>query len=95
MYCFQNFRSAMSASTEFPVLFRLIDALKEALSLFLLREVEEELDDPGSVDVEVSLQIHDRTISVVPELLVVDAGCPGVLRCGESRGCTRAISTSS
>src|SRR5665647_1751363 len=42
---------------EFPVLFRLIDALKETLSLLLLREVEEKLDDAGSVTVEVSLHI--------------------------------------
>ena len=31
-------------------------------------------NDPGSIDVEVSLQIHDRTISVGPELLVVMRG---------------------
>ena len=44
---------------DFPVLFRLIDALKEALSLLLLREMEVELDDTGSVVVEMSLQVHD------------------------------------
>ena len=47
-----------------------MDALKETLSLFLLREVEEELDDAGSVAVEVSLQIHDGTIPVVPNHLI-------------------------
>ena len=57
--------------TEFPVLVRLVDARQKALSLLLLREVEEELDDAGSVDVEVPLQIHDRTIPVVPDFLVV------------------------
>src|SRR5665647_3197855 len=55
---------------EFPVLFRHIDALKETPSLFLLREVEEKLDDAGSVTVEVSLHIHDGTIPVVPNRLV-------------------------
>src|SRR5664280_690838 len=56
---------------EFPVLFRHIDALKKTLSLFLLRDVEEKLDDAGSVAVEVLLQIHNRTIPVAPDLLVV------------------------
>src|ERR1035437_5383387 len=55
---------------EFPVLFRHIDALKKTLSLFLLREVEEILDDAGSVAVELSLHIHDRTIPAVPNFLV-------------------------
>src|ERR1035437_7282215 len=55
---------------EFTVLFRHIDALKKTLSLFLLREVEEKLDDAGSVTVEVSLHIHDGTIPVVPNRFV-------------------------
>ena len=53
------------------VLFRLIDARQKALSLFFLRKMQEELDDAGSVAVEVFLQIHDRTIPVVPNRLVV------------------------
>ena len=44
---------------EFPILLRLVDACEESLSLLVLREVKEELDDAGSVVVEVSLQIHD------------------------------------
>ena len=44
---------------------------KKALSLLLLREVEVELDDAGSVGVEVSLQIHDGAIPVVPDRLLV------------------------
>ena len=36
---------------QFPILFLLIDALKETLSLFFLGEVEEESDDTGSVAV--------------------------------------------
>src|ERR1019366_5922533 len=62
---------------EFTILFRHIDALKETLSLLLLREVEEELDDAGSVAVEVSLHIHDGTIPVVPYFIV------GVRRVGD------------
>ena len=80
---------------EFPVLFRLVDACEKALSLLLLGEVEEELDDAGSVDVEVFLQIHDRTIAVVPELLVVMWRVREPFAAGEFRGCTRTISTSS
>src|ERR1039458_5861534 len=56
---------------EFPVLCRLVNARQKALSLLLLREVEEELDYADSVAVEVLLQIHNRTIPVVPDLLVV------------------------
>src|ERR1019366_8052761 len=57
-------------SAEFPVLFRRIDAFEKALSLLLLREVQEELDDAGAVRVELSLQVHDRTIPVVPNRLL-------------------------
>ena len=71
MYCFQNFLSSNVRKAEFPVLFRFVDTRQKALSLFLVREVEEELDDAGSIDVKMFLQIHDRTIPVVPDLLVV------------------------
>jgi len=57
--------------TELPVLFRLVDTRQEALALLFLREMEVELHDASSVDMEMSLQIRDRTISVVPKLLVV------------------------
>ncbi len=46
---------------EFPVLLRLVNAGQKALSLLVLREVQVELDDPGSIAVEMSLQILDRT----------------------------------
>ena len=45
--------------TEFPVLFRFVYPLNEAPALLLLREVQEELDDAGSVGVQVPLQIDD------------------------------------
>ena len=38
---------------EFPVLVRLINAIEKALSLFVLRQVEKELDDPGAVTVKM------------------------------------------
>jgi hypothetical protein len=44
---------------DFPVLFLLIDALKETLSLLLLREVQIEFHDAGSVVMEMPLQIRD------------------------------------
>src|ERR1019366_1663546 len=61
-------------NAEFPILFRLIDALEETLSLLLLRQVEVEFDDAGSVAVEVSLEIHDGAIPVAPNRLLVERG---------------------
>ena len=57
---------------ELPVLFLLIDAFEKALSLLLLREVQEELDDAGSIAVEVSFQIDNgfRTVFALYCLLV-------------------------
>jgi len=46
---------------ELPVLARLIDALEEAFALLAFREMEEELDDPGSIAVEMFLQVNDGT----------------------------------
>jgi hypothetical protein len=77
-----------------PVLVRLVDAGKEALALFILRKMEEELDDTSPVGVEMSFEIRDRTMTVVPKGLIV------LRRVGESSArrssrCTRTISTSS
>jgi hypothetical protein len=74
---------------EFPVLFRFVDARQEALSPFLVGEVEEELDDAGSVLMKVPLQIRNRA-AVVPDLLLVVrcVGNPSLLRMS---GCTRRI----
>ena len=51
---------------EFPVLVRLINALEKSLSLFVLRQVEEDLDDLGAVMVEMLLQVHDGMIPLFP-----------------------------
>ena len=51
-----------------------VNPRQKALALLLLREMEEELDDAGAVDVQVSLEVHDRAIPVMPEFLVV-MGC--------------------
>ena len=80
--------------TELPVLVWLVDARQKALALFILREMEEEFDDAGSVGMKMSLQIRDRAIAVVPEFLVVvrRVGDPSLRKIS---GCTRTISTSS
>src|SRR5260370_30106546 len=51
---------------EFPVLIRLIDTFEEALSLFFLRDMEEELNHARTIAMQVVLQVHDGTISVAP-----------------------------
>src|ERR1039458_8725067 len=51
---------------EFPVLVRLINAREESLPLFPLRQMKEELDDPGAVTVKMLLQVHDGTIPLLP-----------------------------
>ncbi len=57
---------------EFPVLFRLIDAVQEALSLFFLRKMQEELDDPGAVAMQMLSKFDDRPIPPLPDSLVID-----------------------
>ena len=61
---------------EFPVFVRLINALEESLSLFVLRQVKEDLDDPRAVTVEMLLQVHDGTIPLLPNRLLVAATHP-------------------
>ena len=57
--------------TELPVLFRLIDALKESLSLLFIRKVQEYLDGLRVVVVKVLLQVNDGVIPLLPEILLV------------------------
>src|SRR3984885_11524948 len=52
--------------TELPILIRLIDARKKSLSLFLLRKMKKEFDDPGTVAVEMFLLVHDGAIPFLP-----------------------------
>jgi hypothetical protein len=56
---------------QLPGLLRVVDALKEALALFFLRQMEKELDDARSVSVEMFLQAHDRVIPLTPQRTVV------------------------
>src|SRR5579863_7522703 len=56
---------------ELPVLLRLVDARQKAFPLLLFREMEEELDDASAVNVKVFLKIHNRTIPIVPDFLVI------------------------
>src|SRR5450759_1020607 len=52
---------------ELPVLVGRIDALEESLALFLFRKVQEELDDPRAVAVEMFLHVHDGAIALLPD----------------------------
>jgi hypothetical protein len=44
---------------EFPIFVRLIDALKKALALLILRQVEIEFHNPGAVSVQMLFQTDD------------------------------------
>ena len=61
---------------DLPVLFRLINTVHETLPLFLLREVQEQLDDLGTVAMEMRFELVDRSVAIAPEMSVVQ----GVLR---------------
>ena len=56
---------------EFPVLIRIINAFQESLSLLLLGQMKEELDDASAVAMEVLFQIHDGAIPFLPEGFLV------------------------
>src|SRR5664279_2898 len=56
---------------EFPVLVGIVDAFEEAFALLFLREVEKEFDDPGAVDPEMSFQVDDRPIPLLPDAVRV------------------------
>ena len=56
---------------ELPILSRIIDTLKESLSLLIERKVQEYLDDLRVVAMKVLLQINDRAIPLLPDVLVV------------------------
>jgi len=58
--------------TEFPVLCRIINAFEKTRALFVVRLVEEELDDPCANAVEMLLQIHDGTVSFVPQVFRIE-----------------------
>jgi len=62
----------MSARLNFQFFAGFINAREQALSLFVLRQVEEELDDPGAVAMEMLLQAHDGTIPLRPKGLLVE-----------------------
>jgi hypothetical protein len=71
MYCFQNFRSSMSALLNFQFFSGFINTSQKALPLLLFREVEEELDDASAVGAKVFLKIRDRTVTIVPDRFVI------------------------
>ena len=54
---------------ELPVLVGDVESLEEALLLLVTRDVEEDLDDPGAVPVEVALEGVDVLEPVLPDLV--------------------------
>ena len=57
---------------EFPILIRLIDPLKKALSLLVFRQVEIEFDDPRAIAVQMFFQTHNGAKSALPDGLLVE-----------------------
>jgi hypothetical protein len=51
---------------------RLIDAPEKPFALLLLRQVEVEFDDPGSIVVEVALKPNDGAITIAPNRFLID-----------------------
>ena len=62
----------MSAALNFQFFFRFaVNARKEALLLFFVREVKKYLDGLGTVAMEMLLHIHNGLIPLLPEILFV------------------------
>ena len=61
---------------EFPILVRLINAFEKSLSLFILRQVQEEFDDAGAVAMQVLLQIRNGPITPATLFAAMDAPTP-------------------
>jgi hypothetical protein len=66
IFSFLNVREA-----KFPILVRLINTFEESLSLFVLRQVKEDFDNSRAVSVEMILQVHDGTVALLPNRLLV------------------------
>ena len=60
------------AQRELPALVRLVDAVEEALALFLARDVEEELEDQRAVAREMLLEGADIVEAVLPDVLAAE-----------------------
>ncbi len=54
---------------ELPALGRLIDAVEKALALFVLRDVEEELQDQRAVARQMPLEGADVVETLLPDIL--------------------------
>src|SRR5262249_12036145 len=58
-------------SAELPVLAGIVQALQEALALLALRNVQKKFDGPRAVPMQMLFQVRNRTIAVLPEILVL------------------------
>src|SRR5665648_335694 len=57
---------------ELPVLLGRVDAITKAVRLLALRQMQEDLDSPGAVAMEMLLEVTDRAEPFIPEGLPVD-----------------------
>src|SRR5450759_4878779 len=57
---------------ELPVLLGRVDAITKAVRLLALRQMQEDLDHPSAVAMEMLLEVTDRAEPVIPEGLPVD-----------------------
>ena len=57
---------------KFPVLFRFIDAREKALALFLLGNMQKKFDDSTAVPVQMGFEIANRSLTLLPDILVVE-----------------------
>ena len=80
---------------EFPVLFRFVDAVEEPLALLLLGKMQEELDDPGAVAVQMLLPDPGWSDIAACQIFRRSAAASGRPSPRRISGCTRTISTSS
>ena len=58
----------------------MVDAIQEALALFFVRDMQEELHDARTASVQVGLVVTDRAQPVVPEITRLDAAFGQALR---------------
>ena len=64
----QDLRSSMSAVVIFQFFFGRIQLLQKPAALLVLRFVQENLDDAHAVIMEVTLEVYDGSVPVVPNL---------------------------
>jgi hypothetical protein len=59
------------SQTELPIFIGLVDPSKKPLALFLFGKMEKKFYDPRPIAVEMGLQVEDRPIALLPNILFV------------------------